>query len=103
VTSPRRLSEMSAVYEFESLDWVQNSVQTDLQLKRKHVDPTVVFNFEKDFLVRTIHGRNNALLTRKVGTDTMAAIEVVEDDDGSVTSSKTQDSLAAAGGEWIVK
>jgi hypothetical protein len=41
---------------------------------------------------------NDALPTRKVGTDTTAVIDVVEDDDGSVISSKTQDGLAAAGG-----
>ena len=34
VTSPRSLSEMSAVYEFESLDWVKNIVQTDHNLKK---------------------------------------------------------------------
>ena len=34
VTSPRSLSEMSAVYEFESLDWLKNIVQTDRNLKR---------------------------------------------------------------------
>ena len=98
VTSPRSLSEMSAVYEFESLDWVQNIVQTDLQTKRKHVDPTAAFNFEEDFSVGTIHGRNDELPPRKVGTDTTAAIEVVEDDVGSVNSSKTQDGLVAASG-----
>jgi hypothetical protein len=46
VTSPRSLSEMSAVYEFKSLDWVKNIVQTDHNLKKKHVDPTAAFNFE---------------------------------------------------------
>ncbi len=34
----------------------------------------------------------------EVGTDATAAIEVVEDDEVSVISSKTQDGLAAAGG-----
>jgi hypothetical protein len=34
VMSPRSLSEMSAVYEFESLDWVKNIVQTDHNLKK---------------------------------------------------------------------
>ena len=34
VTSPRSLSEMSAVYEFESLDWLKNIVQTDHNLKK---------------------------------------------------------------------
>jgi hypothetical protein len=101
VTSPRSLSEMSAVYKFESLEWVQNIVQTDLAPKRKHVDPTAAFNFEEDFSVGTIHGRNNALPTRKVGTDATAVIEVVEDDDGSVISSKMQDGLEASGGARV--
>ena len=39
VTSPRSQSEMSAVYEFESLDWVQNILQAESQPKKKHVDP----------------------------------------------------------------
>jgi hypothetical protein len=34
VTSPRSLSKMSAVYEFESLDWVKNIVQADHNLKK---------------------------------------------------------------------
>ena len=98
VTSPRSLSDMSAVYEFESLDWVQNIVQTNSQSKKKHVDPTAAFNFEDDFSVGTIHGRNDAIPTRKVGANAAEAIEVVDDDDVSVISSKTQDGLAAAGG-----
>jgi hypothetical protein len=49
VMSPRSLSEMSAVYEFESLDWVQNIVQTNLHPKKKHVDPMAAFNFEEEF------------------------------------------------------
>ena len=98
VTSPRSLSEMSAVYKFESLDWVQNIVQADSHSKKKHMDPTAAFNFEDDFLVETIHGRNDAIPTRKVGTDATAAIEVVNDDDVSAISSKMQDGLAAVGG-----
>ena len=98
VTSPRSLSEMSALYEFESLDWVQNIVQADSHGKKKHVDPTAAFNFEDDFSVGTIHGKNDAILPRGVGMDGTAAIEVVEDDEVSVITTKTQDGLAAAGG-----
>ena len=98
VTSPRSLSEMSAVYEFESLDWVQNIVQADPHSKKKHVDPTAAFNFEDDFSVGTIHGRNEAVTNRKVGASATEAIEVVDDDDVSVISSTTQNGLAAAGG-----
>jgi len=98
VTSPRSVSEMSAVVEFESLDWVQNIVQTNSQGKKKHVDPMAAFNFEDDFSVGTIHGRNDEVSTQKVGAKVTEAIEVVDDDDVSVISSKTQDGLAAAGG-----
>jgi hypothetical protein len=98
VTSPRSLSEMSAVYEFESLDWVQNIIQADSHSKKRHVDPMAAFNFEDDFSVGTIHGRNDAIPPRKVGVGAMEVIEIINDDDVSVISSKTQDGLAAAGG-----
>ena len=90
---------MSALYEFESLDWVQNIVQTDSHSKKKHVDPMAAFNFEEEFSVGTIHGRSDACAARdKDGMNATAVIEVVDDDDGSVISSKTQDGLAAADG-----
>jgi hypothetical protein len=98
VTSPRSLSEMSAVYEFESLDWVQNLVSADPLSKKKHVDPTAAFNFEEDFSVGTIHGRNEAVPNRNVGANATGAIDVFDDDEVSVISSKTQDGLAAVGG-----
>ena len=99
VTSPRSLSEMSAVYEFESLDWLKNIVQTDRNLKKKHVDPTAAFDFEDDFSVGTIHGKNDDIHTRKVGIDTAAVIDVADDDEVSIISPKTQDGLAAR--SWI--
>jgi hypothetical protein len=60
---------MSAVYEFKSLDWLKNIVQTDHNLKKKHVNPTAAFDFEDDFSVGTIHGKNDDIHTRKVGID----------------------------------
>ena len=101
VTSPRSLSEMSAVYEFESLDWLKNIVQTDHNLKKKHVDPTAAFDFEDDFSVGTIHGKNDDIHTRKVGIDTAAVIDVADDDEVSIISPKTQDGLAAAAGSRV--
>jgi hypothetical protein len=47
VTSPRSLSEMSAVNKFESLDWVKNIVQANHSSTKKHVDPTAAFNLRK--------------------------------------------------------
>ncbi len=52
---------MSVVYEFKSLDWVKNIVQANHNSTKKHVDPTAAFNFEEDFSVGTIHGKNNAI------------------------------------------
>ena len=92
---------MSAVYKFKSLDWVKNIVQTNHNLKKMHVDPTAAFDFEDDFSVGTIHGKNNAIPTRKVGTDMTAVIEVANDDEVSLISSKTQDGLVAAAGPWV--
>ena len=87
---------MSAVYEFESLDWVQNILQAESQPKKKHVDPMAAFNFEDDFSVGTIHGKNDAAPPRTTG-----AIEITTDDEVSIISSKTQDDLAAAGGTQV--
>jgi hypothetical protein len=61
VTSLRSVSEMSAVYEFKSLDWVKNIVKANHNSTKKHVDPTAAFNFEEDFSVGTIHGKNDAV------------------------------------------
>ena len=93
--SPRSVSEMSAVYEFESLDWVKNIVQADHNLKKKHVDPTAAFNFEKDFSVGTIHGKNDRVQARTISKDASEVIEVNDDNEVSLLSSKTQDGLAA--------
>ena len=95
VMSPRSVSEMSAVYEFESLDWVKNIVQADHNLKKKHVDPTAAFNFEKDFSVGTIHGKNDRVQARTISKDASEVIEVNDDNEVSLLSSKTQDGLAA--------
>ena len=59
------------------------------------------FNFEDNFSVGTIHGKNKAIPTRKVGTDTTVVIEVADNDEVSIISSKTQDGLAAAAGSQV--
>ncbi len=61
VTSPRSVSEMSAVNKFKSLNWVKNVVQTDHNLKKKHVDPTAAFNFEEDFSIGRIRSKNDGV------------------------------------------
>jgi hypothetical protein len=95
VTSPRSLLEMSAVYKFESLDWVKNIVQANHNLAKKHVDPTAAFNFEEDFSVGTIHGKNDAIHAQKIGKEATEVIELTDDDNVSVLLSKTQDKLVA--------
>jgi hypothetical protein len=94
VTSPRSLSEMSAVYEFESLNWVKNIVKADHNPTKKHVDPTAAFNFEEDFSVGTIHGKNDAVHARTTNKEATEVIELTGDDNVSVLTSKTQDKLA---------
>ena len=79
----------------------KNIVQTDHNLKKKHVDPTAAFNFEDDFSVGTIHGKNDNIHTRKVGIDTAAVIDVANDNEVSIISPKTQDGLAAAAGSRV--
>ncbi len=60
-----------------------------------------MFNFEDDFSVRTIHGKNDDIHPRKVGTDMAAVIEVADNNKVSIISSKTQDGLAAAAGSRV--
>ena len=103
---------MSAVNKFESLDWVKNIVQANHSSTKKHVDPTAAFNFEEDFSVGTIHGKNNAIHARTIGKEAREVIELTEDNNVSVLSSKTQDELVAlvvqerrrsmlAAGTWV--
>jgi hypothetical protein len=52
-TSPIVQSEMSAIAEFEQLDWVKFLTQDDQPQKalKKHVDPNTAFPFQDNFLV----------------------------------------------------
>ena len=77
VMSPRSLLEMSAVYKFKSLDWVKDIVHAEHNPTKKHVDPTAAFNFEEDFFVGTIHGKNNAIHAATTSKGAMTAIEAV--------------------------
>jgi hypothetical protein len=95
VMSPRSLSEMSAVYKFESLDWVKNILQADHNSTKKHVDPTAAFNFEENFSVGTIHGKNDTIHPRTIGKEVTEVIELTDVNNVSILSSKTQDNLVA--------
>ncbi len=61
VTSPRAMTEMAAIAEFEQQDWVQQLTgggSTSNVPARQHVDPNVAFPFEDDFPIGTILGAN---------------------------------------------
>jgi hypothetical protein len=95
VTPPRSLSEMSAMYKFESLDWVKDIVHTKHNPTKKHVDPIAAFNFEEDFSIGTIHGKNNGIHAATTGKGATTAIELSDNDNISILMSKTQDNTDA--------
>jgi hypothetical protein len=106
VTSPHAQSEMAAVAEFKSQDWVQDLLQaTSNPAKEKtFVNPNTAFPFQDDFLVVTIHGADtgtNRSTAQQAGggkSNNKGAIEILNnDDDDNVSSltSKTQDKLVA--------
>ncbi len=95
VTSPRSLSEMSAVFEFESLDWVKDIVQAKHNSAKKHVDPTAAFNFEDDFSVGTIHGKNNVIHAATTGKGETTAIELSDNNQVCIIKSTTPDDTNA--------
>jgi hypothetical protein len=86
---------MSAVYKFESLDWVKDIVHAEHNPTKKHVDPTAAFNFKEDFSVGTIHGKNDAIHAATTGKGATMAIELSNDDNISILTSKTQDDTDA--------
>jgi hypothetical protein len=103
---PHAQSEMAAVAEFESQDWVQDLLQaTSNPAKEKtFVDPNVAFPFQDDFSVGTIHGTNagtNRSTAQQAGggkSNNEGAIEILDNednDDVSILTSKTQDNLVA--------
>jgi hypothetical protein len=76
------------------------------------VNPTAAFSFEEDFSVGTIHGKNNTIHVQKIGKEATEVIELTDDNNLSVLSSKTQDKLVAlvvqerrrsmlAAGTWV--
>jgi hypothetical protein len=95
VTSPRSLSEMSAVYKVESLDWVKDIVHAEHNPTKKHVDPTAVFNFKEDFSVGTIRGKNNAIHAATTGKGATTAIELSDNNNVGILMSKMQDDTDA--------
>jgi hypothetical protein len=85
---------MSAIAEFKQQDWVKLLLQdgNTQQPTKANVDPNVVFPFQDDFSVGTIHGAN-----KKAGAPSEAAAssatEIIKTQDNkdnvSILSSKT--------------
>ena len=59
------------------------------------MDPTAAFNFEEDFSVGTIHGKNSGVQVQTISKDASEVIEVNGNNEVSLLLSKTQDDLAA--------
>jgi hypothetical protein len=72
-------------------------VQAEHNPAKTHVDPTAAFNFEDDFSVGTIHGKNNAIHVATTGKGETTAIELSDDDDVSIIESKTLGNTDAHG------
>jgi hypothetical protein len=102
MTLPNAQSEFSTVMEFENQEWVKNIAQADqTNVKKKHVDPNAAFPFQDDFLVRTIHGKNEAVQPKDQvestgAKDATKVIKITKNNkDISVLTSKTQEVLPA--------
>jgi hypothetical protein len=115
VTSPNAQSNIVVIVEFESQDWVQDILKTNSagqqDNKKAYVDPNIVFLFQYDFSVGTIHGANGtrspvAPSSEKTAPTGPAAagapcnqnamIEILDnnvEDDVSMLTTKTQDEL----------
>ncbi len=106
VTSPHTQSEIAAVAEFENQDWVQDifQVNSNPTTEKVYIDPNVVFPFQDDFSVGTIHSTNAG--TKKSNTQQETGNKSNEEgvskildnddkDDVSVLTTKTEDELVA--------
>jgi hypothetical protein len=79
---------MAAIAEFKQQDWVQQLAQgsTFQNTTKQHMDPNVVFPFQDDFLVGTIHGANAKTFTSNVNN----VVEIQDNgDDVSILMTKT--------------
>ena len=85
---------MAGVYEFKSLDWVKDIVQAGTNSTKKHVDPAAAFNFDEDFSVGTIHGKNDAAHAATTGRGVTEITDLADDDEVSILTPKTQDDTA---------
>jgi hypothetical protein len=91
VTSPRAMTKIAAIAEFEQQDWVQQLTGGGITLNvpaRQHVNPNVAFPFEDDFSIVTIHEANaNAKQSSPTANE---VVEIQDDEDKvSVLTTKT--------------
>ncbi len=108
VTSPNTQSEMSAVPEFKQQNWVKllSKDSGGRQPTKAHVNPNVVFPFQDDFSVGTIH-RANQKTSTPGATAAQTAAEFVEiqdkEDNVSVLTAKTTSKVLTnvAVGSWF--
>jgi hypothetical protein len=89
VTLPRAQTEMAEIAEFEQQDWVQQLTRGEKLPNRagkQLVDPNVVFPFDDNFSVGTIHGANAA----KQSTPAASAVVEIQDDEDFVSVRTTK-------------
>jgi hypothetical protein len=91
VTSPRAMTEMAAIAEFEQQDWVQQLTgggSTSNVPARQHVNPNMAFPFEDNLSIGTIHGAN---ANAKQSSSTANEVVEIQDnkDKVSVLTTKT--------------
>ncbi len=92
VTSPKAMTKMVAIAEFEQQDWVQHLTgggSTLHSTAEQHVDPNAAFPFEDNFSVGTIYGAN---ATAKPSSPTVNKVVEIQDeeDDVSILTTKTR-------------
>ena len=73
---------MATIPEFEQQDWVQQLAQDSVtqSTTKQHVDPSMAFPFQEDFLVGTIHGAN-----AKAVTPNMNKVVEIQDNNDNVS------------------
>ncbi len=79
---------MAAIREFEQQDWVKQLAQDSVaqQATKKYMGPNIVFPFQDDFLVGTIHGANDKAVT----PNTNKVVKIQDNEDKvSILTTKT--------------
>ena len=85
---------MSAIAAFEQLDWVKLLTQYDQpqQILKKNVDPNLVFPFQDNFSLGTIHGTKVRSTNNATATGNTEIVEIQDDEDGNNALTDTSSS-----------